>query len=77
MIDCTIYKKGMIPVSIGDHVDVYVYKILNLPVSVNETKNTIKIKRNKLRFHHINEKIQITIFKEIVLFKGAIDVDIS
>jgi hypothetical protein len=75
MIDCTIYKKGMVPVSIGDHVDIYVHKILDLPVSVNEEKNIIKLKNDKLPFYHMNDKIRISVFNDIMLFKGAIDVD--
>ena len=75
MIDCTIYKKGMGPGSIGDQVDIYVHKILDLPVSVNEEKNIIKLKNDKLPFYHMNDKIRISVFNDIMLFKGAIDVD--
>lgn len=75
MIDCTIYKKGMVPVSIGDHVNIYVHKILELPVSVDEKKNVIKLKNDRLPFYHMNDKIRISVFKDIILFKGAIDVD--
>ena len=65
----------MVPVSIGDHVDIYVHKILDLPVSVNEEKNIIKLKNDKLPFYHMNDKIRISVFNDIMLFKGAIDVD--
>lgn len=75
IIGCTIYKKGMISISIGDYVDIYVYKVLNLPVSVDEGKNIVMIKNDKLSFCHVNDKIHISMFNEIILFKGAIDVD--
>lgn len=76
IIACTIYKKGMIPVVIGDSIDVYVYKTLDLPVWVDEEKNVIKLKNEKLIFYHANDKIHISVFNNIILFKGAIDVDI-
>ena len=75
MINCTIYKKDMVQVAIGDCVDAYVYKILDFPILVDEGKNVIKLKNKKLMFHHANDKIHISVFNNIVLFKGAIDVD--
>lgn len=72
-IRCTVYKNNGNPVQLGDEVDMYFLKTVSVPVCIDQSKNTVKLKGEKVYFRHMNEKIDINIFKKIVFFKGAID----
>ena len=76
-ITCTLYKENSIPVRLGDVVDMYVLRTLNIPVFIDSSKNTVKLKNRKFYFYHVNGQINIDIFRSIVFFKGAIDLDID
>lgn len=76
-ITCTLYKENGIPVMFGDVVDMYILKTLNIPVSIDSSKNTVRLKHRKFYFHHMNDQINIDVFRSIVFFKGAIDLDID
>lgn len=76
-VTCTLYKETGIPVKLGDVVNMYILKTLNIPVSIDSSKNTIKLKHRKFYFHHVNNQINIDVFRNIVFFKGAIDLDIA
>lgn len=76
-ITCTLYKGNGIPVRFGDIVDMYMLKTLNIPVSIDSSKNIVRLKHRKLYFHHVNNQINIDVFRDIVFFKGAIDLDVS
>ena len=68
-IYCTLYKADGTPVRFGDTVNIYILKKSNIAVSIDETKNTVKLKGKKFNFYHVNDKISIDIFKEIKFFK--------
>ena len=53
----------------------YLLKTVDVPVSVNREKNTIKLKNRKIYFKHINNELTIDIFKNITFFKGAVNLD--
>lgn len=74
-ITCTLYKENGIPVRFGDIVDMYILKTLNIPVSIDGSKNIVRLKHRKFYFHHVNDQINIDVFRSIVFFKGAIDLD--
>ena len=73
--DHTIYKRGRVPVKIGDIVDLYLLKTLDIPVSVDTEKNIVRLKDQKIRFDHMNSRIGIDVFNEMIFLQGAIDVD--
>lgn len=75
IITCTLYKENGIPVRFGDVVDMYILKTLNIPVSIDSSKNTVKLKHRKFYFHHMNDQINSDVFRSIVFFRGAIDLD--
>lgn len=72
---CALYRADGRPVRFGDVVDMYMLKSVNIPVSINKSKNTVKLKGRKLYFYHVNDKIEIHVFKDITFYKGAIDLD--
>lgn len=74
-IRCTVYKGDGIPVRLGDIVDMYILRTVKIPVSIDQSKNTVKLKRRKIYFRHMNEQINIDVFENITFFKGAIDLD--
>lgn len=74
-VQCAVYKGDNTPVRLGDIVDMYLLKTVDVPVSVNREKNTIKLKNRKIYFKHINDEITIDIFKNITFFKGAVNLD--
>jgi len=59
----------------GDIVDMYLLKTVDVPVSVNREKNTIKLKNRKINFKHMNDELDIDIFKNVTVFKGAVNLD--
>ena len=74
-VQCAVYKGDNTPVRLGDIVDMYLLKTVDVPVSVNREKNTIKLKNRKIYFKHINNELTIDIFKNITFFKGAVNLD--
>ncbi len=75
VVNCTIYKKGGTPVKIGDAVDVYLLKILDIPVLIDAEKNELKLKNKNIEFYHINNKVHISVFNEITFFQGVVNLD--
>lgn len=67
-----IYKADGTPVQLGNMVDMYIHRIINIPVLVNHPKNIVKLKHKKIYFRHINNRVNIDVFKEIIFFKGAV-----
>jgi len=67
-----IYKSDGTPVQLGDMTDMYIHKIINIPISVNHSENIVKLKHKKIYFRHINSRFNIDVFKDITFFKGAI-----
>ena len=43
--------------------------INEIPISIDETKNTVKLKGKKFYFYHVNNKISIEVFKDIKFLK--------
>ena len=76
-ITCTLYKENGVPVRFGDVVDMYILKTRHIPVSVDSSKNTVKLKHKKFYFRHVNNQINIDVFENIVFFKGAIDLNVE
>lgn len=74
-ITCTIYREDGTSVKLGDTVEMYVMKILDIPVSVDESRNTVKLKNKKIRFRHVNNTTGINMFKQMIYFQGAVSVD--
>lgn len=74
-IRCTVYKGDGIPVRLGDIVDMYILRTIKIPVSIDKSKNIVKLKHRKIYFRHMNEQINIDVFEKIIFFKGAIDLD--
>ncbi len=74
-IRCTVYKSDGSPVRLGDIVDVYVLRTVKIPVSVDRSKNIVRLKHRKIYFRHMNEELDIDVFKHITFFKGTVDLD--
>ena len=74
-ISCVVYRNDNVPVRIGDRVDMYMQKQVNIPVSIDPYGNIVRLKRRKIPFYHMNERISITAFEEAIFFKGILDVD--
>lgn len=72
-IYCTIYRDNAEPVQLGDTVDMYLLKKVDVPVYIDRSKNIVKLKRKKVYFRHMNKEIDIDIFKDLIFFMGAID----
>lgn len=74
-IDCTLCREDGTPIMIGDDVDMYVWKTLSIPVSIDSSKNTVKLKGSKYYFYHVNNQFDIDAFRSIIFFKGCIVLD--
>lgn len=74
-IYCTLYKSNGVPVRLGDMVEMYMLKEVSVPVSIDRYKNTVKLKGRKIYFRHMNDRVDIDVFRNITFFKGAIDLD--
>lgn len=72
-IRCTIYKDDGTPVRVGEIVDMYLLKTVDIPLFVDQPKNTVKLKHRKIYFRHINNEFDIDTFRNITFFKGAVD----
>lgn len=72
---CTVYKGNGNPIRLGDIVNMYILKTLYIPVSINKSKNTVKLNHKKFYFRHMNDQLDIDVFRSLVFFKGAIDLD--
>ena len=53
---------------------VWQYKLV-LKIEINEQKQYIKLNKEKIPFKHVNEKIDINIFKNINYYEDAIEVE--
>lgn len=76
-ISCTVYNGKGLPLQLGDIVGMYMLNIVDIPVSIDYSKNIVKLKRKKFYFHHMNEQIGIDVFKHITFYEGGIDLDAS
>lgn len=56
-------------------INMYILKTLYIPVSINKSKNTVKLNHKKFYFRHMNDQLDIDVFRSLVFFKGAIDLD--
>lgn len=75
-IRCTVRKSDGTPVRLGDWVDMYLLKTVSVPVSVDQTRNIVRLRSKNIPFRHMNERMNIAVFESAVFFKGAIDLDI-
>lgn len=73
LVACTIYNWDNKIIKIGDFVDMYVLKILEVPISIDRENNLVKIKNKKVLFFHMNDKVDIHIFQNITFFRGVVD----
>lgn len=76
-IRCTVRKSDGTPVRLGDWVDMYLLKTVSVPVSVDQSRNIVRLRRKIIPFRHMNERMDITAFEGAVFFKGAIDLDVG
>lgn len=76
-ISCTIYKNDKTALQIGDIVDMYMLKEVNILISADRIKNIVKLKDRNFYFHHMNKQVNVGIFDNITCFKGAIDIDVT
>lgn len=71
---CTIYKSDHTPVKLGETVDMYILKTIDLSVSVDRRRSIVQLNRRRAYFRHVNQQLDINVFKEMTFFKGVIDV---
>ena len=48
---------------------------MRFTIEINGQKQYIKLNKEKIPFKHVNEKIDINIFKNINYYEGAIEVE--
>lgn len=76
-IRCTIYKSDGTPARLGDTVNMYLVRTIDIPCSIDHSKNIVKLKHRKIYFHHVNDQFDTDIFQNITFFKGAVDLDVD
>lgn len=74
MSHCILRKDKSI-VNIKDIVYLYIIKETKPNIEINEQKQYIKLNKEKIPFKHVNENIDINIFKNINYYEGAIEVE--
>ena len=72
-IHCTIYRSDGTLIRLGEIVDVYLLKTVDIPILIDKPKNIVKLKHRKIYFRHLNDKFSIDNFENITVFKGAVD----
>ncbi len=75
IVDFSVYTRNRIELKIGDAVNMYSMKILDVSVVIEQTKNMIRLNGKKLPFHHVNNALGINVFKDMVFFRGVVDIE--
>lgn len=73
IIDFSVYTRNKTELKIGDMVNMYSLKILDVSVVIDQTNNMIRLNGKKLLFHHVNNALVINAFKDMVFFQGIVD----
>jgi len=68
-----VYTRNKTELKIGDEVNMYSQKILDVSVDIEQTNNIIRLNGKKIPFHHVNNTLGINAFKDMVFFRGIID----
>jgi len=75
IVDFTVYSKNKSTINIGDTVYMYMLRELDVSVSVDKSKNIVKLNRKRIPFCHVNESCDIALFNDIIFFQGIIDIE--
>lgn len=73
IVDFSVYTRNKMELKIGDAVNMYSLKILDVSVVIEQTNNRIRLNGKKLPFHHVNNALGINAFKDMVFFRGIVD----
>ncbi|NLX64891.1 MAG: hypothetical protein GX022_09005 [Clostridiaceae bacterium] len=72
IVGFSVYSWNKKELKIGDEVNMYLLKILDVSVVIDQTKNIIRLNGKKLPFFHVNNAIGINAFKDMVFFQGIV-----
>lgn len=68
-----IFRKDASSVKIGDEVYVYIKKRINVDVECDN--GILKFNNKQFTYRHINKKYDISIFKNVSFYEGAVEVE--